>query len=183
MLVPISHNHYYHHQCHQGTLCFEGFLCKNVTKQSPSLLQQLMSNVVFTFPMDGVTKKLIVTKPRNDDEPSNPNNWVAVTIHRDYNHCRDTLEQGGEYLIHTVRVRQILHTEYGILKKIPNRNIRAKELTPMTLTLFLSTGLNINRLLTVSFRIECSRTVSTYCTEYSYFVSTNKKLTKTFVNQ
>ena len=66
-----------------------------------------MSNVVFAFPMDGVTKKLIVTKERNDDEPSNPNNWVAVTIHRDYNHCRDTMEQGGEYLTHTVRVRQI----------------------------------------------------------------------------
>ena len=34
--------------------------------------------------MDGVTKKLIVTKPRNDDEPSTQNSWVAVTIHRDY---------------------------------------------------------------------------------------------------
>ena len=51
----------------------------------------------------GVTNKLIVTKKRNDDEPSNPNSWVAVTIHRDYNHCRDTMGQGGEYLTHTVR--------------------------------------------------------------------------------
>ena len=39
----------------------------------------------------------------------------------------------------------------------------------------------INWLLTVSFRIEFSRKVSSYCTEYCYFVSTNKKPTKAYL--